>query len=168
MQFLKNNKLIFGLIVIIVLAIVGFFVFNMFSGGGSSGDGGGSRFENQNVMEVDPEEIGLELELSDNEQVVLITASKIDGIESLEYELTYDAEDEFEGETNVIPRGAVGTLTISGDEASAEVDLGTCSSGVCKYDKVVSPISVLIKINYENGEVGAAEAEIEISSSGDE
>jgi len=42
------------------------------------------------------------------------------------------------------------------------VDLGTCSSGTCKYDKGVTEVSVVIRINYANGEVGVAESKISL------
>lgn len=161
MDFLKKNKIVVGLIAAVVIVLILVVGFNLFRGGVAGGPGGSSS-DRQNVIEVDPEEIGLELEIRSDGNAIIITATKIDGIEGLEYELTYDAEDTFEGETNVIPRGAVGRLNISGGIASAEVDLGTCSSGVCKYDKVVSDINVLIKIDYENGEVGAAETQISL------
>src|SRR5690606_38045758 len=144
-DFLKKNKLIVGVIAVILLVLVGFLGFNMLRGGSSNDNDRSSRFQDQDVREVDPSEIGLDLRLRDDKQAVIITATKIDGIESLEYELTYDAEVEEGGRTAVVPRGAVGELSIGGNEASAEVDLGTCSSGVCKYDTVVSDVNVLIK-----------------------
>jgi len=71
--------------------------------------------------------------------------------------LTYDAQVTEDGESATVPRGAVGELTIRGGIAQAEVDLGTCSANVCKYDKVVSDVKVVIKVNFENGEIGAVE-----------
>lgn len=161
MDFIKQNKIIVGVILVIVTGLVGLVVYNMLG----SGSGTKSPFlnnEQQEVVEVAPSDIGLKLAPRDDGKAIIIEATKIDGIESLEYELTYDAEVTEGGQTHVIPRGAIGELKIEGDSAKAEVDLGTCSSGICKYDNVVSSVKVLIKINYENSEIGAAEDEIDI------
>ena len=106
---------------------------------------------------MSPEDIGLELTLRSDGKAVIVKATKVEGIKSFEYELTYDAQVTEDGESATVPRGAVGELTIRGGIAQAEVDLGTCSANVCKYDKVVSDVKVVIKVNFENGEIGAVE-----------
>src|SRR3989338_6883344 len=153
MEFIKKNALIVGLIVVVVLGIGGFFVWNQFQSQTITPKGE----EQQNVKQMSPEDIGLELTLRSDGKAVIVKATKVEGIKSFEYELTYDAQVTEDGESATVPRGAVGELTIRGGIAQAEVDLGTCSANVCKYDKVVSDVKVVIKVNFENGEIGAVE-----------
>ena len=141
----------------IVVALSGFLIYNYIR---SQSTPTTLLDEEKQVKQVDSSEIGLELSLRSDKKAVIITATKLSGIASIEYELTYDAQVTEEGEAHSVPRGAIGKLTIRGGEASAEVDLGTCSASVCKYDKVVSDIKVILKVNYENGEVGQVEDKI--------
>jgi len=156
MEFIKKNALIIGVIAVVVLGIGGYFIWARSQNQALIP----KREELQNAKQMTPEDIGLELSLRSDKKAVIIKATKIDGIKGFEYELTYDAEVTEDRETVVVPRGAVGELTIRGGVAQAEVDLGTCSANVCKYDKVVSNIKVVIKVNFENGEIGAVEDEI--------
>ena len=156
MEFIKKNALIVGAIAVVVLGIGGYFIWARSQNQGLTP----IREELQNAKQMAPEDIGLELSLRSDKKAVIIKATKINGVKSFEYELTYDAQVTEDGETVVVPRGAVGELTIRGGVAQAEVDLGTCSANVCKYDKVVSNIKVVIKVNFENGEIGAVEDEI--------
>ena len=158
MEFIKKNALIIGVIAVVVLGIGGYFIWARSQNQALIP----KREELQNAKQMTPEDIGLELSLRSDKKAVIIKATKIDGIKGFEYELTYDAEVTEDRETVVVPRGAVGELTIRGGVAQAEVDLGTCSANVCKYDKVVSNIKVVIKVNFENGEIGAVEDEIPI------
>ena len=159
MEFIKKNVLIIGLIALLVLGgLVGYFVWAGFKNQGLTP----RRDEQQNIKQMSPEDIGLELSLRSDKKAVIIKATKVAGIKSFEYELTYDAEVSEDGETATVPRGAVGELTIRGGVASADVDLGTCSANVCKYDKVVSDIRVVIKVNFENGEIGAVEDKVSL------
>ena len=159
MDLLRKNKLIVGLVLFVVLILGSFLIYNYVR---SQNSPSGLFEEEKQVKQIDSSEIGLELSLRSDKKAVIIKATKIGGIKSFEYELTYDAEVTEDGETVVVPRGAVGELTIRGGVAQAEVDLGTCSANVCKYDKVVSNIKVVIKVNFENGEIGAVEDMISI------
>lgn len=154
MEFFKKNKLIVGVILVIIVILSGFLIYNYTRSQSTQT----TLFdEEKQVKQVDPSEIGLELSLRSDKKAVIIRATKLSGIASLEYELTYDAEVTEGGDTHAVPRGAIGKLTIRNGEANAEVDLGTCSANVCKYDKVVSDIKVIVRVNYESGEVGQVE-----------
>ena len=159
MEFIKKNAIIFGLILVVVLGAGGFFLWSRSQNQTISPKG----IEEQNVKQMSPADIGLQLSLRADGKAVIVKASKIDGIKSFEYELTYDAIVSEDGETATVPRGAVGELTIKGGIAQSEVDLGTCSANICKYDKVVSEVKVVIKVIFENGEIGAVEDSIPIT-----
>lgn len=94
------------------------------------------------------------LEFSENSPYVYLTprgdghalflyASHFGEAKYLEYELTYEAEDQLQG--------AIGRITLRGEEVGPEeILLGTCSKGVCKYDKGVEKGSLEVKFLYKD------------------
>jgi len=159
MDFIKKNKIILGVILVIIVVLgAAFVVFRPKAQQGNSNAGQ----ETQNVKKVTPEEIGLTLALRDDKKAVEMKVTKLEGIKSLEYELDYTATVTEEGETNDVPRGVLSTIDVKPEdsEITKEILLGTCSSGTCKYDKVTSDIKVIMKVNYTNGEVGSVESKI--------
>ena len=119
-------------------------------------------YEQQNIKQIAPSDIGLELSLRFDKKAVVMTLTKLTGVKSIEYELSYDAEETVEGETSTVPKGVVGSpIEVAGkSEIKREILLGTCSANVCRYDKVKSDIKIVVRVNYENGEVGAAESTV--------
>lgn len=157
MEFLKKNKIVVGIIVV-VLIVAGAWFFVLRKGGSSSTPT--SSDQTQNIKQIKPEDIGLELSLRSDKKAVVMTLTKLTGVKSIEYELSYDAEETVEGETSTVPKGAVGSpIEVSGkSEIKREIFLGTCSANKCRDDKVKSDIKIVVRVNYTNGEVGAAES----------
>lgn len=121
--------------------------------------------QTQNVKTVKPEDIGLTLEPRSDKKGIVMKITKLTGIKSIEYDVSYDAEVTEEGQTTTTPRGVVGSPieVKSGDsEIKRDIDLGTCSRNVCKYDKVVSDVKFTIRINYTNGDIGSVEQKISL------
>ena len=168
MDFLKKNKIIVGVIVVIAVALIGAFFF--LSGSKSQSPQATTGDQTENVKKISPEDIGLSFSLKDDKKAVILKITKLNGIKSFEYELDYNAIVTEEGETNEVPRGVLSTIDVtSGDsELNKEILLGTCSSGTCKYDKVTSDIKLVLKVNYSNGEVGSLEASIPFNTSDDQ
>ncbi len=163
MDFIKKNLAVVIVIVVIVLGLGGFVLWSRSSGGEAITP---QDEESIDVKQVSPEDIGMTVEFRADGKAVILKLTKLAGIKSIEYEASYDAEETNEGETIVVPKGAVGSpIDVTGEsEIEREVLLGTCSAAVCRYDKVMSDIKFLVKINFENGEVGAAEATLPIES----
>jgi hypothetical protein len=139
-----KDKRIVAVIVVIVLLVLGGAYF-MLSGNSASDQASEDEESSidENVASLKPSEVGLEMEaLSGNKQVVF-RLTKPEDITAVEYELTYIAEDEQQ-------RGVIGTIedldSSGGVIESKPLDLGSCSSGVCKYDKGVSTVDLLLKI----------------------
>lgn len=119
-----------------------------------------SEEETQNVKEISAEDIGLSLNLRADEKAVIMKITNLSGIASFEYEMEYMAEVVESGKTVEVPRGVVSSPVVvkSGEkQISKEILLGTCSKNVCKYDKVVSEIKLVMKVEFENGEIGSVE-----------
>lgn len=165
MEFLKKNKLIVGVIVLIVVVLGGFIAFTTLSKNNTPATGG-EQSESVNVKKVSPDEIGLTLSLKPDKKAIIMKIAKLDGIKSIDYELDYNALVTDEGETNDVPRGVLSTIDVNPDDSELEKEilLGTCSSGTCKYDKVTSDIKLILKLNYTNGEVGSVETSIPFDS----
>jgi len=165
MDFLKKNKIIIGVVVILIIAALGIWYFVLPKGGSNTANQNSSE---QQVKEIKPEDIGLELALSSDKKNVEMTITKLTGIKTLEYELSYDAEekDPESGETSTVPKGAVGSPIEIGSQSSIkrEILLGTCSANKCRYDKVKSDIKVVIKVTYSSGEIGSVEMTLPYSA----
>ncbi len=159
MDFIKKYKLILIGIVIVVAGVGGYFIFTRGKPQSKT-----PAQQEQNVKQLTPSDIGLVLTAKKDGKAVIMRVTKLTGIQSIEYEVSYDAEVTEEGETNNIPRGVVGSpIEIKGkSEIEREVLLGTCSASVCKYDKVTSAIKFLIKVNFSNGEIGSVEDTISL------
>lgn len=162
MDFLKKNKVLFiALALVLVVAAAGLYLVT----GGAKKQTALPIAEEKQAKSVSPEEIGLSLAPSPDGKAIIMKITKLDGVSSLEYEVSYDAEVTEEGETNNVPRGAVGSPIMIKDtdsEIKREITLGTCSANKCKYDKVTSAIKFVIKVTYENGEIGSVEKEISL------
>ncbi len=161
MEVLKNKGVLAFIGVVVVLLVAGgIFYFVSASSQNSEAE---PVAEESTLKQVSPEEIGLTLELSKDKKEVVMKIAKLDGIKSIEYEASYDAEEEDKesGESLVITQGVTSgepLVVKSGDkELKREITLGTCSANVCRYHTVASDIQFIIKVNYANGEIGQVE-----------
>lgn len=159
MEFVQKNKNAV-IVFVILLVIVGI---GMLLTGGKGDDSADSGKKDSTLPDVqvlptvDPSvEVNLEADTL-GQEVTLSIENYPDGTEEIEYELSYDAL--VDGES--IPKGVIGSIKVENGLASKDITLGTCSSGVCKYDKGVSLIKVTLKFT---GDYGAQlyEGEFEI------
>ncbi len=125
---------------LLVISLVGFAVFNLRSKE--------TPVENEEEIVpsvpapfiiLTPDSAGRELTLN---------VSKIDQTAaSLEYELVYNTQ------ANVL-QGVPGTVDVTGQASiSRQLTLGTCSSGVCRYDKGVKDITLTIRLRNKSGKL---------------
>lgn len=125
---------------LLVVSLVGFAVFNLRSRE--------TPVENKEevvpsvpapFVTLTPDSAGRELTLN---------VSKIDQtVASLEYELVYNTQ------ANVL-QGVPGTVDVTGQTSiSRQLTLGTCSSGVCRYDKGVKDITLTIRLRNKSGKL---------------
>ncbi len=120
----------------------------------------------QEVKKISASDIGLEIKVRQDKKGLMMTLGKLNGVDSIEYSVSYDAEVEDEGETIIVPRGVEGSpINTSGQSTiTKNLDLGTCSRNVCKYDKVVSDVTVTIRVNYKDGTVGGLEEKVSLNT----
>ncbi len=136
-----------GAVIIILLIGAGVFVF-----GKKESKSENIQQTEQVIKEIDPEEIGLTLTPANQNRQIIFNATKLDGVDKITYTLSYEAE----GPEGPLLRGSEGSFDIaSGDyELPRTIDLGSCSSGTCKFDKGVREAEFDIRVDFTNGEVG--------------
>ncbi len=163
MNFFKN-KTVLILVVVLILIVGGGAYFIL---GRNSGTEQPTQEEEQQVKEISASDIGLSLKPRADNRAVIMTINKLSGISTIEYEVNYNAEntDPEAGGEGDVPRGVVASpIQVKSGESSVtrEILLGTCSANVCKYDKVTSDITVVLKVTYTNGEIGTVTEKISL------
>lgn len=151
MNIMHNKKLLMGIAVMVlaVLIVGGFFVLSSKKAPNSTQQ----TSQEEQVLTLKPEDIGLELSLSDDSKKVTMEVTKVDGITSLEYQLLYNSKDD-------VPRGVIGTIDVKGNTIKKEIVLGTCSD-VCHYDEDISDIKIIVKVVKTNGKIYQVEKFLE-------
>ena len=114
------------------------------------------------VETLSPESIGLDFQFRKDGKAAKIIVSNAAGIKTIEYQLSYQKM--VDGEQ--VPEGLIGDVDVMGKN-SVETDyreFGTCSSGVCRYDNVTSPIKVTMKVTKDDGKVYQVEKSFNLPS----
>lgn len=108
--------------------------------------------ESQVIPTLSPGDIGLTLTIGQTGKFaghsVVVTVAKLDGISSIDCELSYTA-------AGNLPRGAIcKTVNVKpGDtQETQELPFGTCSD-VCHFDNGVSNVKMVFKITKSDGKV---------------
>lgn len=158
-----KNKSGVILIIAIVILVIGGAVFLLLNQNSSSKNSRSSNSsdEQQVVKEKDlkAEDIGLILEVRPDNKAIIMEITRLDGIQSLEYEATYerDVDDRsVGGDSRVMDGTAPSQIEVkeSDNKIRREILLGTCSKNVCRYHKGVKEVSFEIRVNLKSGEVG--------------
>lgn len=125
--------------------------------------------QDQTVQTVSAEELGLTLTAKPDKKAVKFAISKLEGIESIEYELTYEADstaaEQSEGGEPRVQRGITGEAEIDSNDNTFEsewLDLGSCSKNVCRYDSGVESVSLTLKIGKADGKILQATEDLEL------
>lgn len=112
------------------------------------------------VKTIKPEEIGLSIEVTPDKKKVMFKIAKAEGIESIEYELVYEADstaqERSEGGEDRVQRGITGEADIETGATtfeSEELDLGSCSRNVCRYDTGVGSVDITLKLTKDDGNI---------------
>ena len=147
---MKNKNIVITGVIVLVLVIVGAFL--------TSRNGSGSKKSVNDTSILPENEV---IPTVDSSVIVTVSADKLkheatisvedypDGTTGIEYALSYDAT--VDGEA--VPKGVIGSLEIDkkSSKVSKIVTLGTCSSGTCKYDKILGKVSLELKFQGDYG-----------------
>jgi hypothetical protein len=145
----KNKNMLIVVVVLILLAGVGFFMMNGRSGNQGTKDADEEVLPDVEVLPTVADTVKVDITADAKKQEASVSVKGVPkGTESIEYELSYDAE--VDGEK--VPKGVIGTIEFDGKEpVQRKVTLGTCSSGTCKYDKGITSIKASLKFSGSYG-----------------
>lgn len=153
---MDSKKIIIG---IVIVAVIGGGVYFVSSGKSSKTEQAtSSQTVEEKVETVSAQDLGLTLVARSDKKAVKLEITKITGIASIDYELSYLAKGD-------LPRGVIGHLEVKSTDkkiASDYLDLGSCSRSVCKYDEGVSSVTLVLKITTKDGKILQAEKELEL------
>jgi len=161
---MKNKNTIIAVVGIIVILVGAFLIFGR-GNGSDNGSGRESVLEQEEVVERVDDSVIVELETGARSGEALLTVENAPaGTDSIEFELSYDAEATNEAEAalggDTVPQGAIGSCDETGDgqwecgepsSSGRKVVFGTCSSGVCRYHSIVGEINVLLSFEGDYG-----------------
>lgn len=155
-NLLKNKLALAGIGAVILVGVIVGFIFMQNQKKASEIVEEEQTVEEQ-AIEMKAEDIGLKLSPNADNTEVVMEISDVSKFKSFEYEMNYDAE--VEGE--MVPRGAIGSGEVEGGKAiKREITIGTCSSGKCKYDKGVTKVTFIIRLNLNDGQTGIVKADL--------
>lgn len=146
MDRLRDKKILALVVALIALVVVGgLFAYNKSKSDVDPAD----QYVAEDLPELSPSDIGLEVTVRGDKRAIMFEVTKAEDIEKIEYEITY--EKEVEGE--IVPEGLYGEMNIALDGITKTDmrEFGTCSSGVCRYDDVVSDIKITMKVTKKDG-----------------
>lgn len=158
-----NKKLMLaigGLVLLIILG-VSYYLLSSQKSASQNTSAVPPEIQEQVIPTISPSDLGLKLMLRSDKKALKFEIANIDDIESLDYQISYLKE--INGEE--VPEGLIGEIKVKPFDKKIAIDyreFGTCSSGVCRYDKVVSPVKVTLKIVKTDGKVLQAEDSIEL------
>lgn len=145
----KDKKIIgvFGVIIALVILVLGAFV--VFGNGSGSSEDLNDSMSTSGLPELSPEDIGMVVTVRDDNKALMFEITKAEDIEQIEYTIEYEAETD-EGTAN---QGIFGEMNIA-EDGITETDFrefGTCSAGKCRYDDVVSDVTINLKVTKTDG-----------------
>ncbi len=166
---MKNKKIMISVaaVAILLLGIGGYFVLAQ----KNTKPPVENPYESEDAIKIPASDIGLTMELSADEKKVRFTASKLDGATSLEWTFNYDADippdqrSEADGAAKVSQAfGSLEPVDVSGKSSytSEYRELGTCSSGHCRYDTGVEKVNLVLKMTKTDGKVYQIEDSISL------
>lgn len=110
------------------------------------------------VLTIAPDDLGLSFIARTDGKAVKFSIKNPAGIQSIDYEISYLAKGD-------IPRGAIGHVDIKPSDSTIStnyIDLGTCSSGKCKYDEGVTSVKLVLKIVKDDGKNYSTEQTLDL------
>lgn len=117
--------------------------------------------QTQQVQTLSPDAIGLTIAFRADNKAMKFTVGNAAGINSIEYQISYNKT--VNGDT--VPEGLIGTVDMNPGDKTAGIgfrEFGTCSSGTCRYDNVLSPITLTLKLVKSDGKVYQVEKKVDL------
>lgn len=104
------------------------------------------------IYTLSPQDIGLSVAFRSDKKAMKFSVANASGINSIDYQISYTKT--INGQQ--VQDGLIGTVNMNPGDSRASIDyreFGTCSSGVCRYDTVVGPVTLTLKIVKSDGKI---------------
>lgn len=154
---LKNKKIIAAVAVFLILAVLGGVLFLSRRETAAPND---DFSIDSDLPTLRPEDIGMEVTVRNDKKAIMFELTKADDIKHVEYVIEYEAKTD-EGIAN---QGVLGEMNIGEDGITKTEfrEFGTCSAGRCRYDDVVSDITINLKVTKNDGKVYQVKKVVEL------
>lgn len=166
---MKNKSLlVIGAVILLLLVGGGYYFFFANKSSEGTDEDISSSIQDESIPVLSAEELGLELMASSDKRKVKFIIGNASDIKRIEYELTYDADipkdQQLEGGEGKVTRALTGDVDLEGESTyeSEFLDLGTCSSGTCRYDTGVESVTLILKVTKNDDKVYSSEASLEL------
>lgn len=165
---MKDKRVLYGIVAaVVLLLVVGGVLFARSRSNSATPSLYDDEFS-QPIEKLKPEDIGLTLVLSPDKKKVKFMASKLSDVSKLSWEFSYDADvpttGDFAGEEGQkITQAFEGETDVTGSSYESEFrELGSCSSGRCRFDAGVEKVNILLKVTKKDGKVYQVEDSIDL------
>lgn len=140
-----NKKIVVGIVAAVFLLIIGVVVFSSF-GKKQVPVEVKQQTEQDVIPTVDASTKVTLNQIEGKKEVGLVVSGIPKTTSAIDYELSYETKQQG-------TQGVIGTIsTITGDEFTKQMTLGTCSSGRCVYHEVVGAIHITLKFSGDYGQ----------------
>ncbi|HUD45113.1 MAG TPA: hypothetical protein VMR41_06220 [Patescibacteria group bacterium] len=163
---LQSRNVLIAIVAVLILLVVGgggyFFLSSHNNAANSNTTADAQDDQTPTAGNLQPSDIGLQLVLRADNQAIKFTANKLDGVKTLEWTFTYDADIPASDQTadNAGSKvtqefGSDSPVNVEGKSSydSGFRELGTCSSGHCRYDTGITSVSLVMKVTKTDGKV---------------
>lgn len=158
---MKNRNVIIGAVIAVVIVAAGAYFFLNGSSSRQSETTAAPEIQETVIPTINPLDLGLTFSLRSDKKAAKFEITNVKDIQNVEYQLSYTKE--INGEQ--VPEGLIGEAKPRTGEsiiAIAYREFGTCSSGTCRYDKVVSSVKLTLKITKIDGKIYQAEKTVDL------
>ncbi len=115
----------------------------------------------QQVLALSPEAVGLDIAFRSDNKAMKFTLNNASDITAAEYQISYTKD----VKGSQVPEGLIGTVDVTPGNKTAGIgyrEFGTCSSGICRYDNVVSSIKLTLKVSKTDGKIYQVEKTVDL------
>lgn len=157
MNIFKNKKVLGAVLLVLVLFVGGLLIFLNRQSSQPATD---YMVAEESLPTLDPEEIGMVVTVRSDKRAVMFELTKADNIKHVDYEIRYSHD--VDGER--VQEGLLGEMRI-GIDGITKTDFrpfGTCSASVCRYDKGVSDVLIVLKLDMEDGKSYQVQKPVEL------
>jgi len=157
------KKLPIVIVVLVLITIIGYFVLSKgMVGSGPKATPTPTPEETNKIEKIPESEINVIFEPRYDKKAFTITIKGLNekGFKLFEYEVSYDAQSS-EDPTQTITQGSASRepILVTDKDFEREILLGTCSKNVCKYDKGVEKVNIVIRLTDNQGKIKLWEKE---------